>query len=111
MFSLTSVYFGLVITLSIYTATPSFPDILRAGLPWYKPVLSNVNKVHCSRVQYLVLAGVESANWLTNHLESDALTLRLHRSTPPLTLLLLSTTCPVLANSVDPDQLASSEAN
>ena len=28
-----------------------------------------------------------------------------------LTLLLLSTTCPVLANSVDPDQLASSEAN
>ena len=29
----------------------------------------------------------------------------------PLTLLLLNTTCPVLANSVDPDQLASSEAN
>ena len=28
-----------------------------------------------------------------------------------LTLLLLSTTCPVLANSVDPDQLASEEAN
>ena len=28
-----------------------------------------------------------------------------------LTLLLLSTTCPVLTNSVDPDQLASSEAN
>ena len=28
----------------------------------------------------------------------------------PLTLLLLNTTCPVLANSVDPDQLAS-EAN
>ena len=28
-----------------------------------------------------------------------------------LTLLLLSTTCPALANSVDPDQLASSEAN
>ena len=27
------------------------------------------------------------------------------------TLLLLNTTCPVLANSVDPDQLASSEAN
>ena len=27
------------------------------------------------------------------------------------TLLLLSMTCPVLANSVDPDQLASSEAN
>ena len=25
--------------------------------------------------------------------------------------LLLNTTCPVLANSVDPDQLASSEAN
>ena len=31
--------------------------------------------------------------------------------TDPLTLLLLNTTCPVLANSVDPDQLASSEAN
>ena len=30
---------------------------------------------------------------------------------PILTLLLLSTTCPVLANSVDPDQLASEEAN
>ena len=29
----------------------------------------------------------------------------------PLTLLLLNTTCPVLANSVDPDQLASEEAN
>ena len=29
----------------------------------------------------------------------------------PLTILLLSTTCPVLANSVDPDQLASEEAN
>ena len=29
----------------------------------------------------------------------------------PLTLLLLNMTCPVLANSVDPDQLASSEAN
>ena len=28
-----------------------------------------------------------------------------------LTLLLLYTTCPVLANSVDPDQLASEEAN
>ena len=28
-----------------------------------------------------------------------------------LTLLLRNTTCPVLANSVDPDQLASSEAN
>ena len=28
-----------------------------------------------------------------------------------LTLLLLSTTYPVLANSVDPDQLASEEAN
>ena len=28
-----------------------------------------------------------------------------------LTLLLLDTTCPVLANSVDPDQLASEEAN
>ena len=28
-----------------------------------------------------------------------------------LTLLLLNTTCPVLANSVNPDQLASSEAN
>ena len=28
-----------------------------------------------------------------------------------LTCLLLNTTCPVLANSVDPDQLASSEAN
>ena len=28
-----------------------------------------------------------------------------------LTLLLLSTTCPVLANSVDPDQFASEEAN
>ena len=31
--------------------------------------------------------------------------------TPALTLLLLNTTCPVLANSVDPDQLASEEAN
>ena len=28
-----------------------------------------------------------------------------------LALLLLNTTCPVLANSVDPDQLASDEAN
>ena len=28
-----------------------------------------------------------------------------------LTLLLLNTTCPVLANSVDPDQLASEEGN
>ena len=28
-----------------------------------------------------------------------------------LTILLLNTTCPVLANSIDPDQLASSEAN
>ena len=28
-----------------------------------------------------------------------------------LTLLLLATTCPVLANSVDPDQLASEDAN
>ena len=29
----------------------------------------------------------------------------------PLTLLLLNTTCPVLANSVDPDHLASEEAD
>ena len=29
----------------------------------------------------------------------------------PSTLLLLNMTCPVLANSVDPDQLASEEAN
>ena len=28
-----------------------------------------------------------------------------------LTLIFLNTTCPVLANSVDPDQLASEEAN
>ena len=28
-----------------------------------------------------------------------------------LALLLLNTTCPVVANSVDPDQLASEEAN
>ena len=28
-----------------------------------------------------------------------------------LTLLLLNTTCPVLVNSVDPDQLTSEEAN
>ena len=28
-----------------------------------------------------------------------------------LTLLLLNMTCPVLANSIDPDQLASEEAN
>ena len=28
-----------------------------------------------------------------------------------LTLFLLNTTCPVLANNVDPDQLASEEAN
>ena len=28
-----------------------------------------------------------------------------------LTLLLLNTSCPVLANSLDPDQLASEEAN
>ena len=28
-----------------------------------------------------------------------------------LTLLLLNTSCPVLANSVDPDQMASEEAN
>ena len=28
-----------------------------------------------------------------------------------LSLLLLNTTCPVLANSVDPDQMASEEAN
>ena len=28
-----------------------------------------------------------------------------------LTLLLMNTSCPVLVNSVDPDQLASSEAN
>ena len=28
-----------------------------------------------------------------------------------LTLLLLNTTCPVFANSVEPDQLASEEAN
>ena len=32
-------------------------------------------------------------------------------ATQPLTLLLLNTTCPVLANSADPDQLASEEAN
>ena len=43
-------------------------------------------------VQALLLA-----QWHANHLV--------------LTLLLLSTTCPVLANSVDPDQLASEEAN
>ena len=30
---------------------------------------------------------------------------------PTVTLYLLKTTCPVLANSVDPDQLASEEAN
>ena len=28
-----------------------------------------------------------------------------------LTLLLLNATCPILANNVDPDQLASEEAN
>ena len=33
-----------------------------------------------------------------------------HHKVTSLTLLLLNTTCPVLANSVDPDQLASEEA-
>ena len=32
-------------------------------------------------------------------------------ASPLITLLLLNTTCPVLANSVAPDQLASEEAN
>ena len=32
-------------------------------------------------------------------------------SSTSLTFLLLNKTCPVLANSVDPDQLASEEAN
>ena len=40
---------------------------------------------------------------LNNHLSRNPV--------PILTLLLLNTTCPVLANSVDPDQLASEEAN
>ena len=35
----------------------------------------------------------------------------MHEICWPLTLLLLNTTCPVLPNSVDPDQLASEEAN
>ena len=38
-------------------------------------------------------------------------TIWLWPSLPTLTLLLLNTTYPVLANSVDPDQLASEEAN
>ena len=39
------------------------------------------------------------------------LRVRFPTSKTSLTLLLLNTTCPVLANSVDPDQLASEEAN
>ena len=35
----------------------------------------------------------------------------IHSHRAHLILLLLNTTCPVLANSVDPDQLASEEAN
>ena len=35
----------------------------------------------------------------------------MHLETARLTLLLLNMTCPVLANSVDSDQLASEEAN
>ena len=48
---------------------------------------------------------------------SDVLFGFLHTCTPfsedktTLTLLLLNMTCPILANSVDPDQLASEEAN
>ena len=34
-----------------------------------------------------------------------------HAFMEKLTVLLLNMTCPVLANSVDPDQLASKEAN
>ena len=34
-----------------------------------------------------------------------------HMTCQDLTLLLLNTTCPVLAHSADPDQLASEEAN
>ena len=41
---------------------------------------------------------------------SQATSLLCHNSIR-LTLLLLNTTCPVVANSVDPDQLASEEAN
>ena len=37
--------------------------------------------------------------------------LLLERYGEELTLLLLNTSCPVLANSVDPDQLASEEAS
>ena len=37
--------------------------------------------------------------------------IHVYNTIPLLTLLLLNTICPVLANSVDPDQLASDEAN
>ena len=49
---------------------------------------------------------------LTSTAETSTPTLySLQNDFDTLTLLLLSTTCPVLANSVDPDQLASEEAN
>ena len=44
--------------------------------------------------------------WLYCQAHSDHLYQAVH-----LTLLLLNTTCPVLANNVYPDQLASKEAN
>ena len=65
---------------------------------------------------------LKDVGWMVNRVDTGCSGLRLsvqvlRVNTVPdylfleLTLLLLNMTCPVLANSVDPDQLASEEAN
>ena len=84
-------------------------------LTWYKPLLfakgMNIQREKKERAyserKYLFIVGSKfhSAGVASQVVKSSNI------SDMYLTLLLLNTTCPVIANSVDPDQLASEEAN
>ena len=52
--------------LSYLRILPTPSQAFLAGLPGWKTVLSNVDKVSCSRTQHLVLSGVKPANLILN---------------------------------------------
>ena len=69
---------------------------------------ANASTVVTAKAQPVLSFG-QAKNIHTSPIKSANQSFQTHPDT--LTLLLLNTTCPVLANSVDPDQLASEEAN
>ena len=83
------------------SAWKRFVSLTANGVPWE-------DSEHTTRMRSLIW--VFEVGVGVGHMQ-NLYKLLYRGSNSELTLLLLNTTCPVLGNSVDPDQLASEEAN